>query len=314
MHFFQRLLICVLSLLLACQPLNAEQISLDQHALHYAQWGMPASEQKKPVVLLLSGPIDTWHSDSAWWFSLAPSLADKWHVIALDRAGQVFGNADAPLGYRHFAHDLHLFIRKLGLQDVSIISFASANISVMLYLQKHADIHQVLMIDPDVLSPYSINRYKQDAQPFIENAKAYAEYIAAGKYTARVEQKNAGELAHIRTLIEKDVDIGYLQKRQANRLDINNQLNLFKEIAAYPADLDAAANLTFPANIRLTVIDTQFEQGYINDSEDEAVKQELRQWMQDAKAYYQGLAKQSKQGHRPSSKLISSGSLSSLCW
>src|SRR5690606_30704999 len=102
------------------------------------------------------------------------------------------------------------FIEKMELDNLTIVSFASANNALHLYLHKHpAKVKKVVMLDPDVLTPYSIGRYKKDAQPFVDNQQDYLEYVSAGKYTSRVEQKNAGELTHLRELVGEDSDMDW---------------------------------------------------------------------------------------------------------
>ncbi len=274
-------------------------VVIDGHPLHFAEWKSDSASDNSQVILMLSGPSDTWHSDSAWWAGLAPKLAKKWPVFALDRVGQVNAVDNAPVGYQHFSRDLHFFIEKMELENLTIVSFASANNALNLYLHEHADrVKKVILIDPDVLTPYSINRYKRDAQPFVDNQQDYLDYVSKGKYTSRVEQKNAGELSHLRELVgdDPDMDWSYLQSMFDKRLNIQNQLNMFKEIAIYGQDLEAAAAVSFPPTIPLIIIDTQFEKSYIEASEDPDEKAGLAKWQTDAKQYYQSLVEAADNG------------------
>ncbi|WP_416307590.1 alpha/beta fold hydrolase [Neptunicella sp. SCSIO 80796] len=276
-----------------------QNITIDQHPVHYAEWNTEATKSDKSIILMLSGPSDTWHSDSAWWTGLGPKLAKNFRVIALDRAGQVNNLENAPVGYQHLALDLHFFIEQMQLDNLTIISFASANIALNIYLNEHSGkVKKVIMLDPDVLTPYSISRYKKDAQPFVDNQHNYLEYVSAGKYVARVEQKNAGELAHLQKLVgdDPDMDWSYLHSMFDKRLSIQNQLNMFKEIALYGNDLDAASVVEFPPSIPLAIIDTQFEKIYIEESEDAEEKAALIKWEADAKQYYQSLIDNVAQG------------------
>lgn len=284
----------LIALLLLCNlPLLAQTLTVDGHQLHFESWGS-SEDYQKPTLVLLSGPIDTWHSDSVWWASVGPILAKDHRVIALDRVGQVLGIKDADVGYEHFAKDLALSFAALKITNATVVAFASSNISVQLFLaanpQQYA-IKQVIMIDPDVLSAYSIARYKNDAALFKQNLPAYVKYILAGKYQARTAQKNASELAHLKDISEGiQVDWPYVEKLQNARLELHNQVNLFNEIAIYDEDLDAAAATQWPANMPLIVIDTDFETPLINQAKDETEKKSLIAWQQDARRYYQKLA------------------------
>lgn len=275
-------------------PGFAQTLNADGHSLHYESWNS-AQNTERPNIVLLSGPIDSWHSDSAWWASLGPALAKTHRVIALDRAGLVLGAADAKVGYQHFAHDLALTFAALQIKDAIVVSFASSNISVQLFLAQHPQqqaIKQVIMIDPDVLTAFSIARYKNDASQFKQNLTAYTDYVKAGKYTARTAQKNVSDLAQLKTLSAdtQAVDWAYVEKLQQARLEIENQLNLFNEIAIYDEDLDAVAKTQWPASIPLVVIDTDFEADYIDAEQDETLKAGLTAWQQDATQYYKSLS------------------------
>ena len=289
----------------------AHSLKIDGHSLHYEDWNSQQNKEK-PTVVLLSGPIDSWHSDSAWWAGLGPELAKEHRVIALDRAGLVENTANAKVGYAHFATDLALALDALQIKDALLVAFASSNISVQLFLVEHPQqtaIKQVIMIDPDVLTPFSIARYKNDAAAFKQNLEAYRDHIKAGKYRARTAQKNAADLVQLYTLSAgaKEVDWLYLNKLQQARLDINNQLNLFNEIAIYDEDLDAVAATKWPASMPLTVIDTDFEAEYIQAEQDEKQKAGLVAWQQDATQYYKSLTSQ-----HPKSRYIASVSRAHL--
>lgn len=274
-------------------PLCAELLSVDGHQLHFETWGSK-EETQKPTIVLLSGPIDTWHSDSAWWASLGPKLAKNYRVIALDRAGVVVSTPDARVGYQHFASDLELVFNQLNIDQATLVAFASSNISVQLFLAQNPEqraIKQVIMIDPDVLSPFSITRYKNDAAQFKQNLTSYIDYIQAGSYIARTEQKNATEIAQLKALgaVAASIDWQYVEKLQQARLNIANQANLFREIAIYDQDLDAAAATQWPATMPLIVIDTDFEAKLIDEEKDLIQKQDLVTWQQDARQYYKSL-------------------------
>jgi pimeloyl-ACP methyl ester carboxylesterase len=305
---------CSFFILLLCHvfsPGLAQTLNADGHSLHYESWNS-AQDTKRPNIVLLSGPIDSWHSDSAWWASLGPVLAKTHRVIALDRAGLILGSADAKVGYQHFAQDLALVFAALQIKDAIVVAFASSNISLQLFLAQHPQqqaIKQVIMIDPDVLTAFSIARYKNDASPFKQNLSAYTDYVNAGKYTARTGQKNVTDLAQLKTLSAdaQTVDWAYVDKLQRARLEIENQLNLFNEIAIYDEDLDAVAKTQWPASIPLVVIDTDFEAEYIDAEQDETLKSGLTAWQQDAVEYYRNIS-----ALHPASRYIASASRAHL--
>ena len=298
---FTLLLGVVLVFSAQAEPSNTAQhhtVQVDGHALHLARWGKP--QQDLPTVILLSGPIDTWHSDTAWFAALAPRLASSHEVVAIDRAGLVLGTPDARVGYQHFVHDLSLLLPQLGIKRAIVVAFASSNISLQLLVNGPAAgvIDKAIMIDPDVLTPFSIARYKNDARPFKDNLDAYVSFIQDGKYSPRVEQKNATDWAQLTALqsLDSDTDWDYAKYLFAARLTINNQVNLFREIAMYGEDLDAVAATTWPATIVLRIVDTDFETAYITQSPVGDEREGLIKWQQDAYEYYQRLSNATADG------------------
>ncbi|GAC13795.1 alpha/beta fold hydrolase [Aliiglaciecola lipolytica] len=280
----------LLSLCIQAEP--SRSINIDNHPLHVAVWDSPRNQQK-PWVVLISGPIDSWHSDTAWFASAAPVLAKHYRVLAIDRAGMVNSLKDAPVGYSHFAKDLVLTLDEFAIQDATLIAFASSNISAQIALQNSLSkpISSVVLIDPDVLTEFSIARYSQDAMPFKDNLEKYVEYVSEGKYTPRVKQKNQTDLETLQSFPPlPDTDWQYVTDMMNKRLEIQNQINLFLEIARYQQDLEHAASFSWPKNIATVIIDTQFEDKYISEADSEEDKIGLQQWQQDAKSYYQHLA------------------------
>ncbi|TQV71054.1 alpha/beta hydrolase [Aliikangiella marina] len=286
---------------------QSRYMEINGHKLQITEW-YSSSHNRQPTtndpklstVLLLSGPTDNWNSDSAWFARLAPKLAKHYRVVAIDRAGQQTDNPNAPLGYIQFGKDLQQLIPKLAIKKMHIIGFASANIAINQLLSGtlSTETLSITLIDPDVLLPYSINRYKSDAKPFKDNLEKYIEYIGAGKYAARAKQKNDTEYKHLQSINAKDpeTDWRYVEKTFQSRLSIISLQNLFKEIARYGEDLDIAAKQTLPKDIPLVVFDTDFEDNYIAQTEKDADKQGLRRWKAEAAKFYQQLADESVNG------------------
>lgn len=279
---------------------QSEIVEVNGQKFHTSEWIAPSTNfaiDKTKAFILLSGPTDNWNSDSAWFASLAPHLAKENRVIVIDRAGLVTSNPSASLGYVNFGFSIEKILRHFKLEKVDIVAFASANLSVLAYLSKKPiqTIQSVTLIDPDVLTPFSIARYSNDAKPFKDNLSQYSSYISAGKYNVRAKQKNAMELKHLQEVVDDktNVDWQYIDWMFAKRLSITNLKNLFAEIAIYEQDLLKANSYHFDVDFPLTIIDTNFEQKYIERESDEDKKASLIKWRQDAQKYYKKLAESS---------------------
>ncbi len=286
-------------------------LQVDGHDIHVGLWGN-VENSKAPWVVLLSGPNGSWHSDTAWFASLAPLLAETHRVIAIDRASLVTDNANNPLGYAHFATDIQAVFGQFNIESATVVAFASSNISLQLFLQKpdnQGAVKRALLIDPDALTDFSSARYVEDAKPFKDNLEKYVDYISAGKYTPRVKQKNAADQEKVLALINggDKFDKQYFDTLFQARLALNNQINLFKEIAIYHRDLHTVMQTNWPKSVPITIFDTDFELEYAESAEDEKVKKSLLDWRLDAKAYYQELVKLN-----PNSEYIETNSRSHL--
>ncbi len=292
---------------------KTETLVLDNVRLNVTHWLAADLKQTsnqdttdKETVILLSGPTDNWNSDSAWFARLAPKLAQQYDVISIDRAGQIFADDNSELGYSNFGKHLLDALLELNLKRVKFISFASSNISLLKMAKMNSslsessqlEISKIILIDPDVLLPFSISRYSNDAKPFKANLAAYKKYILQGKYDQRALQKNQTELKHLKTLSGNDPDTNwsYVDLIFRKRLETKNITNLFEEIAMYEQDLKSVQALEFSSNIPLIIFDTDFEQNYINNAKTEAEKLGLTRWKNEAKKYYQSLATNSKSG------------------
>lgn len=275
-------------------------VPLPTHPIHVVTWG-DMNNVSKPTMILLSGPIDSWHSDSAWWASVGKQLAKTHRVIAIDRAGVATHNQSAPLGYLHFAKDLNSLISHFNISQATLLAFASSNITVMKYLSDYPDqqvVKRVVMIDPDVLTEFSIARYTSDTQPFKDNLEKYLEYIREGKYTPRVQQKNQMDKQTLTELSgdTNSVEWSLVAHMAKLRLDIVHQQNFFKEIAMYGEELNQVKDISWPASVALLLFDSAFEAAYAKKTEDQEAKQGLLAWQQDGERYYRHLVSQSDQG------------------
>jgi len=281
---------------------HSEVVEINKQRLHLTFWSdsdigsnrHSSNSKLKSTVILLSGPTDNWNSDSAWYARLAPKLAKTHQVIIIDRAGQVLANPNAKVGYAQFGDDLNQLFEHLKLKNITIISFASANLALNQFfsVDTTTNVKSVIMIDPDVLLPNAIARYTKDALPFKQNLIKYSNYIDAGKYNQRALQKNQSELEQLKKLSNDDVDTdwNYVKEIFSKRLESENLKNLFREIAIYEEDLNNAFSKSFPKNIPLTIIDTNFEQHYIEQSKENKEIEDLRAWRQEASQYYKRLS------------------------
>lgn len=297
-------LIAFLVLLVFSQTLlsaaKTQIITVDDSKLHVTQWHQGDFPAKTKTILLLSGPTDNWNSDSAWFARLAPKLAKSYRVYSIDRPGQLTEQTNGTKGYAAFGLQLSRALQQLQLDNIQIIAFASSNISLATYFANKPaqQVTSVIMIDPDVLTEFSIARYKKDAAPFKANLQQYLTYIGEGKYAQRAQQKNDSEMAHLKSLAtkDKDTDWSYVEEVFKQRLKIVNLQNGFSEIALYDQDLDAAAKTEFPRHLPLTILDTDFESTYIEKTEKPEDKESLIRWQKDAAKYYQELTSNSVKG------------------
>ncbi len=290
---------------------RTETLVLKDARLHLTHWSAKQQQQAddshaKDTVILLSGPTDNWNSDSAWFARLAPLLAQQFNVITIDRAGQVFADSNAQLGYIAFGRDLLAAVQELKLNNLHFVAFASSNISLLKFsdlnrklpVSEQIKIKKIILIDPDVLTPSAIERYSRDAEPFRTNIESYTDYILQGKYNQRAKEKNLAELNHLKQLAGNDSKTNwrYIELLFSKRLELNNLVNLFTEVAGYNEDLTQAAKLSFSKATPLTVFDTDFEMSYIKNAKDEKEKQGLLDWKAQAEIYYAALVNHSEKG------------------
>lgn len=284
---------------------KTETLVVGEQAINVTHWYKNQStaifdNHSQSTIILLSGPTDNWNSDSAWFARIAPKLAKKYRVISIDRSSQILANQNPRVGYAQLGSMLDQILRQLKVDRIKIISFASANLALnqYLYYKPGQTVESILMIDPDVLLPYSIERYKKDSQPFKDNLAKYMVYIESGKYDKRALQKNTSEKTHLKKLAADDpeTDWQYVDKIFASRLNKLNLINLFKEIAIYDKDLETAFKHPIASSFPLIIVDTDFEQSYIDKTEDPALKGGLLKWKFEAKKYYRQLVDNSIKG------------------
>lgn len=290
-------------------PLQSHLTSVNGHQLHYHQKGQA---EQKPLLILLSGPTDNWHSDSAWWilaqnYLSNRSLADSYQSIAIDRAGQAWSEQIGAPSYRQFASDLEAFLLSeevIGSErELVFVAFASSNLSLQLLLNNpklRTRTRGVVLIDPDVLTPHSIQHYTSETEGYKEGWQGLKDYIKAGKYEQRIEQKLKAEREHLMTLIPKELedfmDWDYYDAVEAIRNTRDYQIHKFLEASVYIEDLEAAVKHPLDSELPLVVLDTDFESAYLATIEDEAVKASIAKWREEGIEWYFELAKASDCG------------------
>ena len=251
-------------------------------------------------IILLSGPTDHWHADSAWFALLQPMLAEQYRIHSVDRPGVGLSTTAEPRGYGSLANLMDPLIKNLTRKPVIVVAYASSNLTVWPWLKNSnlkSQVKGIVLIDPDVLLPHSINQYKGDAEPFKKNYEAYKEYMAAGKYNERTRQFIDKEIDEIKTMLKNQdarlMDWQFFHAMMEERLSVKNQLLKLDEVANLGADLDRAKAAGDPTDIPLYVIDTDFESVYINANPDNT---SLPKWQAEGTSWFKELAKNSS-GH-----------------
>jgi pimeloyl-ACP methyl ester carboxylesterase len=290
-------------------PLQSHLTSVNGHKLHYHLKG---HAEQKPLLVLLSGPTDNWHSDSAWWilaqnYLAKSNLGKSYQSIAIDRAGQAWSEQIEAPSYRQFASDLEAFLLSEEVIDsereLVFVAFASSNLSLQLLLDNpkiKSRTRGLVLIDPDVLTAHSIQHYTSETEGYKKGWQGLKDYIEAGKYDQRIEQKLKAEREHLMTLIPKEheafMEWDYYDAVEGIRNTRDYQVHKFLEASVYKEDLEAAVKHPLDSELPLVVLDTDFESAYLETIEDEAVKASIAKWREEGIEWYFELAKGSDCG------------------
>lgn len=284
-------------------PLQSHLTSVNGHHIHYHQKGQA---EQKPLLILLSGPTDNWHSDSGWWILAQNYLSDRnltksYQSMAIDRAGQAWSERVEAPSYRQFANDLEALLSSDVIdsqREIVFVAFASSNLSLQLLLENQqlkSRTRGVVLIDPDVLTPHSIQHYISETEGYKKGWKGLKDYIEAGKYDQRIEQKIKAEREHLSELIPKKhqafMDWDYYDGIEMIRNTRDYQIHKFLEASVYKEDLEAAKKSPLSTAIPLVVLDTDFENAYLETVKDETVKLSISKWREEGIEWYFELAK-----------------------
>ena len=295
----------ILLLMMSCKllgrelPPDSSLVTVNNHSIHIHKKG---SSNNGTLVILLSGPTDNWHSDSAWWALAQNYLAVDYATVAIDRAGQAWSQTIENPSYRQFAKDLEGYLKSQS-QDFVFVAFASSNLALHSLLHNKAIAEKTkgaVLIDPDVLTEHSIKHYSTDSEGYRQRFESLKEYIESGKYDERIKQKIAAEKKHILEIIPQEfesfMDWEYYHAIESLRVKREYQVNKFKETTVYLKDLQHAKAKPLPTSIPLVIIDTDFESGYLETIKEDSVKESITQWRKDGIEWYFSLAKKSQCG------------------
>ena len=245
-------------------PASSQLVAVDGANYHVRVLGEANSG---PAVVLLAGPNQNFHSDTAWFSLLQPLLAKHYRVYAIDRLGNAWSDLNTDLSYRRFAKDLGPLLTRLQEKEVVVVAFASGSIAARLFHQQHQKTIKVkgmLLIDPDVPMPQSLALYQAYPvdwyQAQLDNVLPH---IASGAWNVRTQDKLNAERAVVTALIAPQyqglMDWQYFDLVSQQRLLISHQQSRAREIASYSADLEAYQALAPLSSVPVSVIDSDFE-------------------------------------------------------
>ena len=283
-------------------PLNSRLIDIDGRQIHINQRGDTSSSN---AIVLLSGPTDYWNSDSAWFAMLLPQLAKSHHVIAIDRPGNAWSEVyRSDSNYVQFASDVDAVLSNLQIKSVRFIAFASANITLNSYMSQFKDKRRVegaLLIDPDVLTEFSVDHYKSGVpKGWKEKNKEWNDYVAEGGYSPRSMEIRNIESKHLDSLLSEAnkarVDWTYFERALDTRLVISRIQTKVNQVSVYGADVEYAYRHPLPKSLPIVVLNTDFETAYLTKIEDEKERVAVTRWRDEGDNWYRSIADAADKG------------------
>jgi pimeloyl-ACP methyl ester carboxylesterase len=284
-------------------PRFSELIQQGPHRFHVRRMAPQQPDRQFPVIILLAGPNQNFHADSAWFALLQPLLAQKYQVLAIDRLGNGFSSDAENPSYQRFSKDLVDLLPVLTPQPVIIVSFASASISAhMLYsLQTAAQpittqVQAMLWIDPDIATPQALTLYQgYPVDWYHKHLPQLLPELAKGVWNERTVQKLMAERSEIDTLLSSayrgTMDWSYFDAISSQRLFEKRQQQRAIEIANYTEDLNLYAALPAIVDIPVSVIDSDFESAAIQA--DPAQAKPLQRWQEQGSLWSEAVARRS---------------------
>jgi esterase len=108
-------------------------VRVDGARLHYLEWG----DRGRPHVLLLHG----WDGTAHYWDLVAPTLADRHHLVALTLRGR--GRSDsfpaAPYGFADYGREVWIATERLGLERIAFVGASLGGMIGLAYAAEHPE-------------------------------------------------------------------------------------------------------------------------------------------------------------------------------
>jgi pimeloyl-ACP methyl ester carboxylesterase len=136
-------------------------ISINDLRLRWLEWGAPSTP---PVVLLHGGS-----AHAHWWDLFADSIADRYHVYALDLRGHGDSEHPHPPMYRvdDYVHDLAAFIEHMALTSVTLVGHSLGAMIATAYAASAAKrIRSLVVVDSALKITPAGARYMARLQRF----------------------------------------------------------------------------------------------------------------------------------------------------
>lgn len=271
-------------------PQSSQLVAVNGFNYHVRLLG---AENPGPAVVLLAGPNQNYHSDSAWFSLVQPLLAKHYRVYSIDRLGNAWSDVDHELSYRRFAKDLGPLLTTLQEKEVVVVAFASGSIAARLFHQQYQNsikVKGMLLIDPDVPMPQSLALYQAYPVDWYQaQLDNLLPHLATGAWNVRTHDKLKAEREGVTALIAPQyqslMDWQYFNLVSQQRLLVSHQQSRAREIASYTADLKAYQALAPISSVPVSVIDSDFEAAEVaadlsNAAAINAWQQESAEWSQ----------------------------------
>lgn len=121
------------------QSITFQPKPADAPRLHYLAWGDPT----KPVLVLLHGG----GSNAHWWDGMAPTLAKRFFVVALDFRGHGISDYPEELVIGAFNDDLEMLLDHLGSHEVVLVGHSMGCHIAVDHASRHPATRALALID-----------------------------------------------------------------------------------------------------------------------------------------------------------------------
>ena len=139
-------------------------------AFHYLEWGDPSS----PPMVLLHGLTGHAHI----WDHMAPQLAERFHVFALDQRGHCDSGYTASYATAEFVDDLDALARVWGIERFVLMGLSMGGHNAMAYAVAHPEqVSRLIVIDiPPKMDRRNAPNYEQASKLAETGHKHYAAF------------------------------------------------------------------------------------------------------------------------------------------